>query len=412
MYERYHNRHQQRAPHHVCQIFRMGKKSKRRTGKKDGNGASSSSSRATPATGRLTPASLATSVVPHLSDSSFANPFEGEPTPGTGWARELRHAEHELKDDGYRDDGIVLRAAKAACAMRQFDRLGKIIGKAELKGVTIDGAENYALMRSFRDAVEKHNGRSTGVNDPQIKALLKKAEKEDLSLDTSTIAHGTYADLTPLQYAAYQGDVPLLERLVALGVALDYTFDPEDSDGTRDRSLVKKPVGCTALLMAVVGAICSRQLLAVEGENKWRKMYEGGIECAVALVRMGANVDVKLLVPTGRDANSMTYQMMRMMDMVGKSVKQLAPETGSDLLVRSIQMLDSEEAKIEFVNCRCGSRLPWKKCHSGAAESGRHYQLDRRLNWRYSPLAPCPCKNTAKTYFKCCWGEAFREYSG
>ena len=169
----------------------MGKKSKRRTGKKDGNGASSSSSRATPATGRLTPASLATSVVPHLSDSSFANPFEGEPTPGTGWARELRHAEHELKDDGYRDDGIVLRAAKAACAMRQFDRLGKIIGKAELKGVTIDGAENYALMRSFRDAVEKHNGRSTGVNDPQIKALLKKAEKEEQGTEASRRGKGS-----------------------------------------------------------------------------------------------------------------------------------------------------------------------------------------------------------------------------
>ncbi|KAL7525329.1 hypothetical protein ACHAXR_000956, partial [Thalassiosira sp. AJA248-18] len=262
------------------------------------------------------------------------------------------------------------------------------------------------LLQIWKEECLSYKNQDTLANQPEILSLFSKIMKEDMSLDSMSIPHPTYSNLNALQYAAFNGDIHLLEQLVARGAALDYTYEL-----FLDPRKEKTPPGNTALLMAVVSIMFSKQCLMVESEEKWRKEYENRVECAVQLVRLGANVNARLQLPTGCDANSKSCEMMKLMKLVGKSVRQLAPETGSELLVQTIESFHSEEDKIKLVNCRCGSRLSWKLCHSGKS-SDPHYQKrgdsdqgDGKIVWRFSPLSPCPCKNTQKIYYKCCWEE-------
>ena len=59
--------------------------------------------------------------------------------------------------------------------------------------------------------------------------------------------------------------------------------------------------------------------------------------------------------------------------------------------------------RAEVVHCRCGSRLPWTSCHSTGIGQPPHYKVDNELGivYRVSPLARCPCHNTALTHYEC-----------
>lgn len=55
----------------------------------------------------------------------------------------------------------------------------------------------------------------------------------------------------------------------------------------------------------------------MESEAKWRDAYEDRVECAIQLVRLGADVNVRLELPTGHDARSEFYEMMNIMKLNG-----------------------------------------------------------------------------------------------
>ena len=62
-----------------------------------------------------------------------------------------------------------------------------------------------------------------------------------------------------------------------------------------------------------------------------------------------------------------------------------------------------------FPLCRCGSGKLLSACHGGPKLSELVYRLGQQYNHpfrMYSPGAPCPCKQPAKTvcktYAKCC----------
>ena len=395
----------------------MGKKSRRSLRRKT-KSEKPSEDRGTPHLVRK-PSGLPSSshVLARISESSFKS--VDEPMPADGWGRELKQANRALKRNPTSID-CLLRAAKAAHVMRQFDRLEQVIKKAESLGKVIGDSQ----FSKWKDDCASYKNRFTLVNEPETQQLFASVMSEDTCLDTTNIVHPTYTNLNALQYAAYQGDVQLLERIVAMGAALDYkdgsisnqtpSTTRRSRQGQRIEDLkTKKPPDSTALLLAVTGAICARQWLAADGEEEaCREMYEGEIECAIQLVRLGANCDVRLQLPGGRDGNSKPSQLMKLMNLSGKSIRELARETGSELLVQTMEQFRSEEAKIELVNCRCGSRLPYRQCHA-AMKYDRHYKkdLNGKLLWKHSPLAPCPCKLTQKVYFKCCWDEvAFKEY--
>jgi hypothetical protein len=63
------------------------------------------------------------------------------------------------------------------------------------------------------------------------------------------------------------------------------------------------------------------------------------------------------------------------------------------------------EERAAVAHGRCGSRLPWKACHSTGIGQQPHYWADLRggIVYRVSPYARCPCRNTALTHYECCW---------
>ena len=207
--------------------------------------------------------------------------------------------------------------------MRQYQRLDKIIKRAEGKGVAFDDGGDRALWQEWkRDCAEYK--RQTLVNDSELKSLFLRVIGEDESVDHATIADSVFSNLNVMQYAAFNGDVQLLERAISLGASLDYTHDKPVEAPDRG-SAVRKPPDGTPLLLAVHGALCRRRFLELESGEVWRAAYEGAVECAIQLVRLGANTSACLRVPSGRDANSKPYQMMKLMKWEGKTSLSLHP---------------------------------------------------------------------------------------
>jgi hypothetical protein len=74
-------------------------------------------------------------------------------------------------------------------------------------------------------------------------------------------------------------------------------------------------------------------------------------------------------------------------------------------LIRAIELMQKPE-NVHLTQCRCGSRLPWNQCHGAPVPGQSDVYIEgdnRRLHWRYSPKAACPCKLTNKEHYNCCW---------
>ncbi len=372
-------------------------------------------------------------ITSNLSASSFSPPsFAADlPQPAEGWARELRKLEKELQTTRYQDAEIVLSAAKVARIMRQFDVLEKILTKAESKGVVIDDQEMWAQLTEDVAALKRSK---TALRSDDMKKVINDVMKNSMSVDFILFDDKTFVGLNCLQFAAVRGDVQVLEQLIKMGAALDIEASPPPSVLTNHSGVVMKPKMCTALLLAVNGALTARNVMSIVakggmggrfGGGDARESYEGCVECAIQLVRLGADTSVTFqFPPCGK--NHPIYQTWHMWNIAGKSVRDVATMVGSDLFEKTVEEFSTMEHQIEHVNCRCGSRLPWKQCHAGKPTDPYYLQdkVDKnnisKITWRYSPMAPCHCNTsnarlglagTKKIHFKCCWDEtAHREY--
>jgi MYND finger len=96
----------------------------------------------------------------------------------------------------------------------------------------------------------------------------------------------------------------------------------------------------------------------------------------------------------------------------GKSALELARMTKRKELVELMEqhLRYTPEERAQVVHCRCGSRLPWMACHSTGIGQPSHYQVLPNIGvlYRVSPLAKCPCGNTATTHYECCWKHTAR----
>mmetsp|Transcript_12464 Transcript_12464/g.17894 ORF Transcript_12464/g.17894 Transcript_12464/m.17894 type:complete len:645 (+) Transcript_12464:185-2119(+) len=375
-------------------------------------------------------------ITSNLSASSFSPPsFAADlPQPAEGWARELRKLEKELQNTRYQDAEIVLSAAKVARIMRQFDVLEKILTKAENKGVVIEDQEMWAQLNDDVAALKRAK---TALRSDDMKKVINDVMKGGKSVDFTIFDDSTFVGLNCLQFAALRGDVQVLEQLIKMGAALDIEALPPPSVLATHSGVVLKPKMCTALLLAVNGALTSRNVMSIVakggmggmggrfGGGDARESYEGCVECAIQLVRLGADTSVTFQFPPG-GKNHPIYQSWHMWNIEGKSVRDVATLVGSELFEKTVEEFSTMEHQIEHVNCRCGSRLPWKQCHAGKPTDPYYLngKVDKKniskITWRYSPLAPCHCNTsnarlglagTKKIHFKCCWDEtAHREY--
>jgi hypothetical protein len=208
------------------------------------------------------------------------------------------------------------------------------------------------------------------------------------------------------------GDVTLMEEAVALGAALDF---PVSDENRQNLPPLPAPPGSTALLLA-----CA--VLAIHGEMERhdpnirrtvliQDSIDRTCECAIRLVHLGANCQVKLQIPAQRrnapvNPNDHLVTTFRTLNLGGKTAQQLASMSPRRReLIRAIELMQKTE-NVHLTQCRCGSRLPWNQCHGAPMPGQSDFYIEDgkgRLYWRYSPKAECPCELTNKKHYKCCW---------
>ena len=123
-------------------------------------------------------------------------------------------------------------------------------------------------------------------------------------------------------------------------------------------------------------------------------LRQGHEECAIQLVRLGADCDRRL------DMAGVHFNAMRMFSKLdGKTALELATLSGRPQLVEAMHQYyyGGTEQRLRLVHCRCGSRFPWYACHNAGIGKHPHFVPERleggecgRILWRYSPLAKCP----------------------
>jgi hypothetical protein len=324
--------------------------------------------------------------------------------PKDGWVRELGDAESAVKRS--RSAGAQLRLAIAAYKLRDFKKLKT----AANLGLALDPSESEKEL--LKEYVEKSKEqKAIKIHRDSLQRLYEPGADCDIYYMFSDDC--PFTNLNILQYAAVTGDVALIEEVVALGAALDFTVN--DKENAPNRPPSPAPPGSTALLLA-----CA--FLGMYGEMKRRdpnfirdapaevlEFIDQICECAIRLVYLGANCQVKLQIPTQRGnapvnpKDHVTY--FRALDLGGKTAQELAIMSHQQELIRAIEVMQQPE-NIHLTQCRCGSRLPWNQCHGAPApgQSDSYTESDDgHLHWRYSPKASCPCNLANKEHYKCCW---------
>jgi hypothetical protein len=324
--------------------------------------------------------------------------------PKDGWVQELGDAESAANRS--RSAGAQLRLAIAAYKLRDFKKLKT----AANLGLALDPSEGEKeLLKEYVDKSKGQNEIMTLGRNTLQQMREPYAKCETLVIHSSD-GDVPFTNLYILQHAVVNGNVTLMEEVVAFGAALDRPVWEEDAPGIPP---LRAPPGSTALLLA-----CA--LLAMHGEiercnqNLRRNVPTLGAidqvcECAIRLVHLGANCQVKLQIPA-QSRNASVHpkdpvDAFRLLDFGGKTAQELAGISRRQELIRDIELMQKEE-NLHLTQCRCGSRLPWYQCH-GAPIPGQSNLCIRAddgiLRWRLSPKAACPCKLTNKEHYKCCW---------
>lgn len=341
--------------------------------------------------------------------------------PKDGWAEELREARSAAKR-GPPSAGRQIRVVRASRKLRRWTTTkaaaelglsvcsgpGTAVGREEERrelSLSLMQAEQELSFRSERSVVTK---------PWYADEIRNRVQSGEADVDTIRARHKTFSNLNILQLAAVSGDVCLVEDLVALGAALDYpVLDVGQDEEHGEANGFHAPPGTTALLLActvVAMHALSRDQPGLSN-NELSLMGDGCLQCAIRLVELGANVGTRL--PPSRDLVTPITRadffnpnfLWKKFDISGKSAREVAIISQMDSLIGAIERLETKEAKETFVNCRCGSRLPWKQCHAGRAKGEYPIYLEdiNGLHWRYSPVAKCPCKHSEKKHYSCCW---------
>lgn len=318
--------------------------------------------------------------------------------PKEGWAYELKKAEGAAKKDA-RNAAKQLRVAKAAHALRQWKKCKTV---AQLGLLFEPQKKDRKQLRTYLNAAKAELAIYSGVDQQWFQKEVIENVMSGGNLDEVAVSLPEFTNLNILQCAAIIGDVRMLDSLVSLGAALDYpVLDINDPNKPPSPA----PAGSTALVL-----VCAA--LAIVGHTTTRhasssgNLHPGTYVCAIRLVMLGANYKSKLQLPPRSLNEPHMVTVYRKHGLNGMTAQELAMRSGQANLINAMERMESEENKIALTQCRCGSQLPWKQCHSGRlhGESPFYVQGEEGfLHWRYSPLAPCPCKLSTKTYFDCCW---------
>jgi hypothetical protein len=205
--------------------------------------------------------------------------------PKDGWVQELGDAESAANKS--RLAGAQLRLAIATKQLREFKKLKT----AANLGLALDPSE------AEKELLEEYIEKSKEQREIRLdRNILQQMHKPGIACDLLYF----FSDPTPftnlniLHYAVVNGDVALMEEVVARGAALDFPVSDENAPGIPP---LPAPPGSTALLLA-----CA--MLAMHGEMERRNMptrlcatIDRICECK-NLVHLGANCQVKPQIPS------------------------------------------------------------------------------------------------------------------
>jgi MYND finger len=160
-------------------------------------------------------------------------------------------------------------------------------------------------------------------------------------------------------------------------------------------------------LVVVSAAIAAHDLdPSPHDDAATRNVIGRSTECAMQLVRLGADPTRTLNLDMAPDTErSRRYRRKGFDGMMALELARMSQRVELvELMERHARYTPDERAHV--VHCRCGSRLPWTSCHSTGIGQPPHYLGGDELGsimYRVSPLARCPCGNTARTHYDCCW---------
>jgi hypothetical protein len=324
--------------------------------------------------------------------------------PKDGWVQELGDAESAAKKS--RSAGAQLRLAIAAYKLREF----KKVKTAANLGLALDPSEGEKEL--LKEYVEKSKEQKEMTIDNNI---LKQIQDPGVKMDVFYFYWDgvPYTNLNALHYAAVTGDVSLMEEVVAHGAAVDLPVTDKNASGVPP---LPAPPGSTALLLACAMLAMLGKQQRIDSNDR-RVMATEVIghfdlicECAIQLVYLGANCQVKLQIPAQRRNTPVNPNDLvagfRALNFGGKTAQELASISCRRELIHAIELMQKPES-VHLTQCRCGSRLPFNQCHGAPVPGQSNPYLraddDGRLYWRVSPKARCPCKLTNDEHYKCCW---------
>ena len=215
--------------------------------------------------------------------------------PKDGWVHELGDAESAAKRSP--SAGAHLRLAIAAYKLRDFKKLKAAVNR----GLALAPSEGEKEL--LKEYVEKCKEQKERILP---RDLIKKMYEPSTDCDTFRFASDIcpFTNLYILQHAVLTGDVAVMEEVVALGAALDFPVD--DYSNPPGIPPAPAPPGSTALLLAC--AIVAMYGVMERRDPNFRRVMPAQLfdtvdrtcECAIRLVYLGANCQVKLQIPAQR----------------------------------------------------------------------------------------------------------------
>jgi MYND finger len=361
-----------------------------------------------------------------------ATTIDDEYVPADGsWIAELDEAKEELKDilklpggvSKHRGDALqaYLRLCRTYSTLRLWDDLESsakkgldvcatyTANKASSGTSASRVAEWKARFKSYREHARKEKAVPTTLTEPIFKEVYKMVMQEGMDPNMVPWRHPTFPNTNYFHNSAISGDVRTMEALVAMGSALDFPMLDHYEDFQPE---IVAPTDATALVMVCATlATVDRDEPLFPGDpvRPFPKSLEEDLaritECAMQLVRLGANLHATLNMSMAPETKfTRAYRAVRY---DGLSALELARLTRRPELVELMERHAryTPEERAQVAHCRCGSRLPWEQCHSTGIGLPLHYSIHETygLIFRVSPLARCPCRNTAKLHVNCCW---------
>jgi hypothetical protein len=306
--------------------------------------------------------------------------------PKQGWVLELKEAEREVKTAKQATPEEHLRVARAARKLRIWSKCKTAAENALL-------IDPRGPLRAQLIECQKQSDAELSIPSV-VDTDLYKAIPKGRDLNDCAAPHQFFSNLNFLQNATMNGDVRLLEDLVAHGVALDY---PVLNSSTYHNSpnAQAAPKGSTALVLCCATLSMEARLATrgkrprISGDEQQERegTVSGMVECAILLVKLGADFRRKFILdpPSKVSVLSQWYRSARI---GGKTAQQLAQMAHQPELVKAMEEMQSKEKLIALVHCRCGSRLPWKECHAGndVGESSFYSTADSLFEGRVARL--------------------------